>query len=35
MECIQFVRRTVVQTAVHVVTAAALIALLTWFGPNS
>ena len=41
LECIQFVRRTAVQTAVHVITAAALIALLTgiamklkWFGPN-
>ena len=42
LECIQFVRRTAVQTAVHVITTAALIALLTgiamklrWFGPNS
>ena len=41
LECIQFVRRTAVQTAVHVITAAALVALLTgiamklrWFGPN-
>ena len=41
LECIQFVRRTAVQTAVHVITAAALIALLTgiamklrWFGTN-
>ena len=36
-----FVRRTAVQTAVHVITTATLIALLTgiavklrWFGPN-
>ena len=41
LECIQFVRRTAVQTAVHVITTAALIALLTgiamklrWFGPS-
>ena len=41
LECIQFVRRTAVQTAVHVITTAALVALLTgiamklrWFGPN-
>jgi hypothetical protein len=41
LECVQFVRRTAVQTAVHVITTAALIALLTgiamklrWFGPN-
>ena len=41
LECIQFVRRTAVQTAVHVITAAALVALLTgiamklrWFGPS-
>lgn len=41
LECIQFVRRTAVQTAVHVITTGALIALLTgiaiklrWFGPN-
>ena len=41
LECIQFVRRTAVQTAVHIITAAALISLLTgiamklrWFGPN-
>ena len=41
LECIQFVRRTAVQTAVHVITTATLIALLTgiamklrWFGPN-
>ena len=38
---IQFVRRTAVQTAVHVITAGVLVALLTgiamklkWFGPN-
>ena len=29
LECIQFVRRTAVQTAVHVITTAVLIALLT------
>ena len=41
LECILFVRRTAVQTAVHVITTATLIALLTgiamklrWFGPN-
>jgi hypothetical protein len=41
LECIKFVRRTAVQTAVHVITAAPLIALLTeiamklrCFGPN-
>jgi hypothetical protein len=41
LECIQFVRRTAVQTAVHVITTGALIALLTgiamklrWFGPS-
>lgn len=41
LECIQFVRRPAVQTAVHVITTGALIALLTgiamkmrWFGPN-
>ncbi len=41
LECIQFVRRTAVQTAVHVITTGALIAFLTgiamklrWFGPN-
>jgi hypothetical protein len=41
LECIQFVRRTAVQTAVHVITTGALIALLTglamklrWFGPH-
>ena len=41
LECIQFVRRTAVQTAVHVITTGVLIALLTgiamklrWFGPN-
>jgi hypothetical protein len=41
LECIQFVRRTAVQTAVHVITTGILIALLTgiamklrWFGPN-
>jgi hypothetical protein len=41
LECIQFVRRTAVQTAVHVITTGALIALLTgiamklrWFGPT-
>ena len=39
LECIQFVRRTAVQTAVHVITTGVLIALLTgiamklrWFG---
>jgi hypothetical protein len=41
LECIQVVRRTAVQTAVHVITTAVLIALLVgvamklrWFGPN-
>ena len=41
LECIQFVRRTAVQTAVHVITTGILIALLTgiamklkWFGPS-
>ena len=41
LECIQFVRRTAVQTAVHAITTATVIALLTWiamklrwFGPN-
>jgi len=41
LECVQFVRKTAVQTAVHVITTGALIALLTgiamklrWFGPN-
>ena len=41
LECVQFVRRTAVQTAVHVITTAVLIALLTgiaiklrWFGPS-
>jgi hypothetical protein len=41
LECIQFVRRTAVQTAVHVITTGALVALLAgialklrWFGPN-
>ena len=41
LECISFVRRTAVQTAVHVITAGVLIALLTgiamklrWFGPS-
>jgi uncharacterized protein DUF6127 len=41
LECISFVRRTAVQTAVHVITTGVLIALLTgiamklrWFGPN-
>jgi Family of unknown function (DUF6127) len=41
LECISFVRRTAVQTAVHVITTGILIALLTgiamklrWFGPN-
>ena len=41
LECIQFVRRTAVQTAVHVITTGVLIALLVgiamklrWFGPN-
>jgi hypothetical protein len=41
LECISFVRRTAVQTAVNVLTTGALIALLTgiamklrWFGPN-
>ena len=41
LECIQFVRSTAVQTAVHVITTVVLIALLTgiamklrWFGPN-
>ena len=41
LECIQFVRRTAVQTAVHVITTGILIALLTGiamklrsFGPN-
>jgi Family of unknown function (DUF6127) len=41
LECIQFVRKTAVQTAVHVITTGALIALLTgiavklrWFGPS-
>jgi len=41
LECIQFVRRTAVQTAVHVITTGILIALLTgiamklrWFEPN-
>jgi hypothetical protein len=40
LECIQFVRRTAVQTAVHVITTGVLIGLLTgialklrWFGP--
>jgi len=42
LECISFVRRTAVQTAVHVITTGVLIALLTgiamklrWFGPNA
>jgi len=41
LECISFVRRTAVQTAVHVITAGVLVAMLTgiamklkWFGPN-
>ena len=41
LECISFVRRTAVQTAVHVITTGVLIALLTgiamqlrWFGTN-
>jgi Family of unknown function (DUF6127) len=41
LECISFVRRTAVQTAVHVLTSAVLVALLAgmamklrWFGPN-
>ena len=41
LECIQFVRRTAVQTAVHVITAGVLVAMLTgiamklkWFGSN-
>jgi hypothetical protein len=41
LECIQFVRRTAVQTAVHVITSGVLVALLAgfelrlrWFGPN-
>jgi hypothetical protein len=41
LECIQFVRRTAVQTAVHMITSAVLAALLAgiamklrWFGPN-
>jgi len=41
LECISFVRRTAVQTAVHVITTGVLIALLTgiamrlrWLGPN-
>jgi hypothetical protein len=41
LECTQFVRRTAVQTAVHVITSAVLVALLAgiamklrWFGPN-
>jgi Family of unknown function (DUF6127) len=41
LECISFVRRTAVQTAVHVITTGILIALLAgiamklrWFGPN-
>jgi hypothetical protein len=41
LECISFVRRTAVQTAVHVITTGILIALLTgiamklrWFGPS-
>ena len=41
LECISFVRRTAVQTAVHVITTGVLIALLTgiamklrWFGPS-
>ena len=41
LECIQFVRRTAVQTAVNVITTAVLIGLLIgiamklrWFGPN-
>jgi hypothetical protein len=41
LECIQFVRRTAVQTAVNGITNGALIALLTgiamklrWFGPS-
>ena len=41
LECIQFVRRTAVQTAVHVIATGAVIALLTgiamklrWFSPK-
>jgi hypothetical protein len=41
LECISFVRRTAVQTAVHVLTSAVLVALLAgiamklrWFGSN-
>jgi hypothetical protein len=41
LDCIQFVRRTAVQTAVHVITTGVLVALLAgiamklrWFGPN-
>jgi Family of unknown function (DUF6127) len=41
LECIQFVRRTAVQTAVNVITTGVLVALLAgiamrlrWFGPN-
>jgi hypothetical protein len=40
LECIQFVRRTAVQTAVNVITTGVLVALLAgiamklqWFGP--
>lgn len=41
LECISFVRRTAVQTAVHVITTGILLALLAgvamklrWFGPS-
>jgi hypothetical protein len=41
LECIQFVRRTAVQTAVNVITTGVLVALLAgiamklrWFGPG-
>lgn len=41
LECISFVRRTAVQTAVHVITTGILVALLAgiavklrWFGPS-
>jgi hypothetical protein len=41
LECIQFVRRTAVQTAVNVITTGVLVAFLAgiamklrWFGPN-
>jgi hypothetical protein len=39
LECVQFVRRTAVQTAVHDITTGVLVALLApmrirWFGSN-